>query len=489
MLGKLRFWEFFMSRDEVILLIPLMILAAMPVIIMLVIAFRRSHGWTYALSAVGIIISLAALSGVLRYNIPGRVTSLLVMDSYAFYYLALILMSGLAVAILSYDYLKPRSRNPEEYYVLLLVALLGSAVLAASNHFASFFLGLEILSVSLYALIAYTRSNTRSIEAGIKYLILAGASSSFLLFGMALVYARSGSLQFSALAALYSASGIHDFMLLTGTALIIVGIGFKLALVPFHLWTPDVYEGAPAPVTAFIATVSKGAMFALLLRYFAPVNMEVYQPLLVLFSAIAIASMFVGNLLALFQKNIKRILAYSSITHLGYLLIAFLASGPLRVSAVSFYLAAYFVTTLGAFGIVTILSPADREADSIEDYTGLYRRSPWLATAFTLMLLSLAGIPLTAGFIGKFYVLAAGAGSGLWLLVIMLVINSAIGLYYYLRVIVAMYGSPSEVVAARRFPVSVQAHIVLAALVVLLIWFGVYPGSLIRIIQAAAVWM
>ncbi len=208
------------------------------------------------------------------------------------------------------------------------------------------------------------------------------------------------------------------------------------------MWTPDVYEGAPAPVTAFIATVSKGAMFAVLFRYLTPSNVQVETPLFIVFSLIAIASMFVGNLLALLQTNVKRILAYSSIAHMGYLLVAFLASGTTAIAAVSYYLVAYFVTTLGAFGVIIVLSNSDEDADRLEEYRGLAWQRPWLAGVFTAMLLSLAGIPLTAGFVGKFYVMAAGIGSALWLLVTMLVINSAIGLFYYLRIIIVIFSAP-----------------------------------------------
>ncbi len=471
-----------MTGSELTLSLPFIVLAAAPVIVMLVIAFRRSHALTCVLTFTGIVLTLVALAAV-SSKVPGPITSLLILDRYALLYSGLVLLAGLAVVLLSYDYLKLHSMNAEEYYVLLLIALLGSVVLTTSSHFASFFLGLEVLSVSLYALVAYTRANERSIEAGVKYLVLAAASASFLLFGMALIYAQLGTMEFSRIAEKLSYSGLRDFTVLTGTALIVVGVGFKLALAPFHLWTPDVYEGAPAPVTAFVATVSKGAMFALLLRYFAPMDLQNYRPLFMMFTVIAIASMFIGNLLALFQNNVKRILAYSSISHLGYLLVALLASGALRVTAVTYYLVAYFVTTLGAFGVVTALSGKDRDADALADYHGLFKNRPWLAGIFTAMLLSLAGIPLTAGFIGKFYVIAAGAGSALWLLVIILVVNSAIGLFYYLRIIIVMYARPAPESAAAGARLSPAWGIVLAVLTALLVWLGVYPAPLVDLIQ------
>jgi NADH-quinone oxidoreductase subunit N len=263
--------------------------------------------------------------------------------------------------------------------------------------------------------------------------------------------------------------------------LLVIGIGFKLGVVPFHMWTPDVYEGAPAPVTAFIATVSKGAVFALFLRYFTDVNLGDHPHLFLVFTVIAIASMVAGNLLALFQRNIKRLLAYSSIAHFGYLLVAFMSTGPFRVTAVTYYLVAYFVTTLGAFGVVTVASPAVRDADAIEDYEGLFWRRPWLAGTFTLMLLSLAGMPLTAGFIAKAYIVVAGVGSFLWLPVIVLVVTSAIGLFYYLRVIAALYKEeqPGPAIA----PAALKGRAIMALLFILLIWWGVYPGPLLTIIN------
>jgi NADH-quinone oxidoreductase subunit N len=275
-------------------------------------------------------------------------------------------------------------------------------------------------------------------------------------------------------------------MLLPGVALILTGIGFKLALVPFHMWTPDVYEGAPAPVTAFVATVSKGGMFALLLRYFHQSGAHTFAPIFLVFSIIAVASMFAGNLLALLQNNVKRILAYSSIAQMGYLLVAFQIGGPMGTSAAAFYLVAYFVMTLGAFGVVTVLSESQRDADLLDDYRGLFWRRPALALVFTAMLLSLAGIPLTAGFLGKFYIVAAGASAAAWALILILVSTSTIGLFYYLRVVVVLYrpaaGDQTREPIPRQAP---AATLVLAALTVILVWLGVYPTPLLRVIQAA----
>ncbi len=298
-----------------------------------------------------------------------------------------------------------------------------------------------------------------------------------------MVYAELGTIEFDRMGRMLAGGRTSDALLVCGLAMIITGVGFKLAVVPFHLWTPDVYEGAPAPVTAFIATVSKGAMFALLLRYFYRSGAATNHQILLIFTIIAVASMLAGNLLALLQNNIKRILAYSSIAHMGYLLVAFLASGDLATEAVTFYLVAYFITTLGAFGVVSALSTGDREAENIDDYHALFWRRPALAGTFTVMLLSLAGILVTAGFIGKFYIVAAGASSAICMLVIILVVSSVIGLFYYLRIVAVMYAPPEQDAIETGSRVSPAAGTVLSALTILLVWFGIYPEPLLRVIR------
>jgi NADH-quinone oxidoreductase subunit N len=467
---------------ELLGLSPLIVLSASVGVVMLVVAFYRRHLLTAYLASLGLVLALVGLWLAFLVS-PREITLLIILDGYSVFFTGLILTAGLAVVLLSYGYLEGRDVNKEEYYIFLLLVVLGATVVVAAAHFAAFFLGLEILSVALYALIAYWRGNPLGLEAGVKYLILASLSDSFLLFGIALIYAECGSMHFTAIAS--AANQMSRGIFLAGTGMLVIGIGFKLAVVPFHMWTPDVYQGAPAPVTALLATVSKGAVFALLLRYFAVLDFQSYSSIVVLFTVVALASMVVGNLLALLQNNVKRILAYSSIAHLGYLLVAFVAGGAIAVTAVSFYLVAYFVTTLGAFGVVTVLSPKDRDAELLDDYRDLGRRKPWLAGVFTVMLLSLAGIPLTAGFLGKYYVLAAGIGSTLWLLVGTLLVTSVIGLFYYLRIVVAMYGT-AETVGLQSHQVgngALGATFVLAVLTVLLVYLGVYPNVLIQIIE------
>ncbi len=463
-------------------ILPLIVVSGASLLVMAAVAIRRNHLVSMVISAAGLAAAFGCL-WVAASVAPHRVTPLLIVDFYTLFYSGLVLAAAAAVVVLCYGYFKRQQGNPDEVYILLLIATLGAMVLAASSHFASFFLGLELLSVPLYATIAYLRDRNFPVEAGMKYLILAGASSAFLLFGMALVYGELGAMDFGAMAGALTGRGAFNYIVLApALVLIVTGIGFKLALVPFHMWTPDVYEGAPAPVTAFIATVSKGGMFAVLLRYFFISGANRFGPVVLIVAIVAVASMIAGNLLALQQTNVKRILAYSSIAHLGYALVAFLAGGQMGPSAATFYLVAYFVTILAAFGVVTMLSGPDGDAGDLADYRGLFWRRPWLAGVFSAALFSLAGIPLTAGFLGKFYVVAAGASSAAWGLILVLVVTSAIGLYYYLRVMVMLYSTGEP----RPAPWSVPSGgVVLAALAIALIWLGVYPGPLVELIRTA----
>lgn len=471
------------SGTELIVLLPLLIVAGTSIVVMLAVAIRRRHALSASLTLVGLTAAFASL-WIAAPIVPVQVTPLLTLDRYALLYIGLIVAASMTFVLLSYCYFEKCQGDHDELYILLLVATLGSTVLVASSHFVSLFLGLELLSVALYGMIAYRHTQPLPLEAGIKYLVLAAVSAAFLLFGMALVYGALGTMQFREIVGRLTRSDVDRWLLLPGLALIITGFGFKLAVVPFHLWTPDVYEGAAAPVAAYIATVSKGAMFALLLRFFYRSGAHDLAPVSIVFTIIAIGSMIVGNLLALLQNNVKRILAYSSIAHLGYLLVAFQAAGALGPTAITFYLVAYFVTTMGAFGVVTVLSDGSKEADDLEDYRGLFWRRPALAAVFTAMLLSLAGIPVTAGFIGKFYIVAAGASSAMWALIVILVITSAIGLFYYLRIIVVMYGQPSESLAGPS-ALGPAGSLVLALLTALLVWFGVFPGPLLSLIRGA----
>jgi NADH-quinone oxidoreductase subunit N len=465
---------------------PFTLLGVVTILVMLLIAVHRNHRLAALSTIFGLLLCCIALP-LAAPRLPTQVTPLFVVDGTVLFYSGLVLGSALIVAILSYVYLDGSTQSPrEEYYLLLLTATLGAAVLPASIHFASFFLGLETLSISLLGLIAYASPREEAAEAGTKYLILGGASSAFLLFGMALIYADLGTMSFARIGALTHAGAPPDLYRLAGVAMILVGVSFKLSLVPFHMWTPDIYEGAPAPITGFIAVVSKIAVFSVILRYFILAEGHTDASLRAGLAAIAILSMLGGNLLALLQNNVKRLLAYSSIAHFGYLLVAFLAAESLGIEAAAYYLAAYAVTNLGAFGIVTLLSAprSGRDADQIEDYRGLFRTRPFLAGSLALMLLSLAGMPPTMGFIGKFYLIVSGVGAGLFWPVVALVIGSVIGLYYYLRVLVAMaMPVPAERAAATPATAPLFANAVIATLLVLLLALGAYPAPAIALIR------
>jgi NADH-quinone oxidoreductase subunit N len=467
------------SNINIIDVLPGMFLVTASLIAMISISIRRNHKLIFGvttISLLGVFVYLIIYASNHRFTIE----PLFIIDGFGTFITGLIVMSTLAVALLSYAYFEQREERKEEYYILLLLATLGSAMLVISKHFVSLFLGLEILSISLYSMVAYLRKRPRSDEAGLKYLILAAFSSAFLLFGMALVYSATGSMNFTGIAQFMASSDELPVLMLTGLSLMIVGVGFKLGLVPFHMWTPDVYEGAPAPVTAFIATISKGGMIVLLVRFFNQIQGYQYPVLMLSFTIIAMASMLAGNILAIQQNNVKRILAYSSIAHMGYILVAFLAGGKLGIEAVSFYMVAYFLTNIGAFGVIAILSDQDRDAELLEDYQGLFWRHPIIATVFTAMLLSLAGIPLTAGFVGKFYLIASGANSQLWWLVIVLAASSVIGLYYYIKIIAVMFDKAKVkddlTLRPRLYLINL---ITLSVLSILMIFYGIYPQGLI----------
>lgn len=480
-----------MTTTNLLVLAPLWIAAAAAIVLLLLITVKRDFalcaGFSILAAIVG-FVSVIAAGG----RAPRSVTALFVIDGYALFFIGLFFAAAVIIFLIASSYFRTTAVRREEFFLTAFVALLGSSVLASSVHFVSFFLGLEILSVGLYVLISFPLDRRESIEAGTKYLVLASASAAFLLFGGGLIYGETGALDFASWAVQAKGPGFSTPLFVLGAALMIVGIGFKLAVVPFHIWTPDVYQGAPAPSAALVATISKGGMLAFLLRFFWIVDIRRFPSLVLVFALIAAASMIAGNLLALRQNRIKRLLAYSSISHLGYLLVAFLAGGSMGLEAAAFYLAAYVITMTAAFGSVALLSPAEADADSLEDYRGLFWRRPGTAAAMTLAVLSLAGIPLTAGFLGKFYVAAAGVGSALWGLVIVLVATSVVGLYYYLRVLAALYARPRQAEAAgvtaepRRRGALVAGGVGLVLLVLLLLWLGVYPSHLIDTIRTAA---
>ncbi|MFI8580963.1 NADH-quinone oxidoreductase subunit NuoN [Ectopseudomonas khazarica] len=479
------------TLQHLIALLPLLVTSLTVVVVMLAIAAKRNHTLTFILSVAGLNVALLSLIPTLEVT-PLAVTPLLLVDNFACYYMALVLAASLACITLIHAYLGGESGkgypgNREELYLLVLLSAAGGLVLVSAQHLAGLFIGLELLSVPTYGMIAYAFFNKRSLEAGIKYMVLSAAGSAFLLFGMALLYAESGNLAFADLGV--SLARESTLLVQIGIGMMLIGLAFKLSLVPFHLWTPDVYEGAPAPVAAFLATASKVAVFAVLLRLYQISPATAGGWLNELLTLIAIASILFGNLLALLQNNLKRLLGYSSIAHFGYLLVALVASQGLAVEAIGVYLATYVLTSLGAFGVITLMSTpySGRDADALYEYRGLFWRRPYLTAVLTVMMLSLAGIPLTAGFIGKFYVIAAGVEAQLWWLLGAMVLGSAIGVFYYLRVMVTLFmREPNLHRHDAPFDWGQRAGGIMLLVVALLAFFlGVYPQPLLELVQQA----
>jgi NADH-quinone oxidoreductase subunit N len=381
--------------------------------------------------------------------------------------------------LLSWDYLKRMKINHAEYYALLLSATLGMIIMAASNDLITIFVGLELMSLALYVLVGFRRGRLDSNEAALKYFLLGAFSTGFLLYGIALLYGATGTTNLTAMTGFLADSPrLDNPLLLLGSLLLLVGFGFKIAAVPFHMWTPDAYEGAPTTVTGYMSVGAKAAAFAALLRVvlgaFADLQLD-WRPIL---SWLAILTMTVGNVTALLQNNLKRMLAYSSIAHAGYVLVAIVAGGTEGASAALFYLAVYSLMNLGAFGLLSLLGRGREERVLISDLNGLGFRQPFLGLAMAVFLLSLGGIPPLAGFMGKVYVFSVAVKAGLIPLVIVGVLNSVVSIFYYLRVTVAMYmhepqGEPVTV----AWTAPAVAGVVIAF--ALTVWWGIQGQSLL----------
>ena len=469
-------------------LAPVMVVAAASVIVMLLVAIKRQHDFIATATVIGLNAALACILwqvfGQAEWH-PAAVMGLFIVDSFALFNMALILIAALACCTLAHAYIDGYKSNREELYLLLLIAVAGAMLLAASSHMASFFLSLELLSIPTYGLLAYTHERSKSLEAGIKYLVLSATASAALLMGMAFVYAYTGTMDFQgvgqAMQQVYSQPAV-----VMGLGLMVIAIAFKLSLAPFHVWTPDVYQGAPAPVATFLATVSKVAVLAVFIRYIILSYTAAFGGIQVVLTVIAVLSILVGNLLAVRQVNLKRLLGYSSIAHFGYLLVAILCLGVDSLPTISIYIATYVLTTIGAFGAVALMSSpyTQTEAESLADYRGLFWRRPILTAVLTVMMLSLAGIPLTAGFIGKFFVVLATVQNMSWFLAAMVVLGSAIGLYYYLRVMVVLYMTPPDVPridAEGNWGVKAGGVMVLLTSLLVLV-LGVYPEPLLKLV-------
>ena len=479
-----------MSAADFQALLPLLVLAGGATMLMLQIAFLRSLSLTAALTVL--TLGLAALSCVYAgKTTPVQVTPLLMADSFALVFCVLFCIAGAVTTLLSHDYIQHHGDEPEEYFLLLLLSTMGACVLAYASHVASLLLGLELLSVSLYALIAYPNKSILPLEAATKYLVLSGAASATALFGFALLYAATGTLEFAALGQQLDSTQAPTAVLLVGAAMVFAGLAFKLSVVPFHLWTPDVYDGAPAPISGFLASVGKAAVFVVLLRLFLEADLFRYRILVEVTGLLAILSMLAGNLLALLQTNIKRMLAYSSIAHVGYLLIVFMVcinSGnrSLAIEAATYYLIAYTATTIAAFGLLTLISARQVERENVELHhvSGLFWRQPLPAALLLVALLSLAGIPLTAGFIAKFYIFNAAVSGQHWVLLAALILGSGIGIYYYLRVIFYMTRRQEQQTIELTADGGWRARALPCALIAVILLLGTVPQSLMSYLRS-----
>lgn len=482
-----------LNNPQFLASLPLLLSSALAVLVMIAIAVHRCHSTVATITLAGLLVTFASLFCA---QAAGSQTlgMLFVVDNHALFYAGLILLAAMACTLLMRSYFAAATINREEAYLLLTLSVAGALLLVSSRHLASFFVALELMSIPLYGLTGYLFRQRRSLESATKYLVLSAAATAFLLFGMALLYAQSGRLDFAGVTALPGSGGAFgDWLTQAALVLLFAGIAFKLSLAPFHAWTADVYEGAPAPVGAFLATVSKIAVVAVLLRLFAGAGASgggaagaatpAWPELMAVLAVIAGVSILVGNLLALRQDNIKRLLAYSSIAHFGYLLIVLIVAGELMAEAAGMYLVTYCATTLVAFGVLSALSSAgaDRDTETLHGLRALASRSPALALALSLALLSLAGIPLTAGFIGKFYVLAAGADAGRWDLLLLVVLGSAIGLWYYLRVVAALYARPEPGVPVAPVRIGAAGFAIAGALAVVIV-VGLWPQPLISLL-------
>ena len=399
------------------------------------------------------------------------------VDSFSLFFNIIFLVSTILVVLISMSYLDRGDRKQGPYYLLILLATLGMMLMAAGNELIIVFLGLELMSLSLYVLAGYFRDNPASSEAGMKYLLLGAFASAFFLYGIALIYGGAGTTSIPAIAEAITAENKSP-LLLAGMFLLVVGFGFKVAIVPFHQWAPDVYEGAPTTIAAFISAGPKAAGFAAFLRIFmeALPNLQVeWSGVLIL---LAMLTMTVGNVVAIAQTNIKRMLAYSSIAHAGYVLIGLAAANDDGISSAMLYLLIYCVMNIGAFGAVILAKTEDGESVMISDYAGLGTRKPLLAMFMSVMLLSLAGFPPTAGFVGKFYIFKSAVGAGHIWLVIIGAINTAISAFYYLRVVVTMYmREPEEELEFSPYASTLVVGLILAVVGILLI--GILPSLML----------
>jgi NADH-quinone oxidoreductase subunit N len=445
-----------MTQVDFYVLLPLIILVTWACALLLADLFiPKERKWlTALLAALGLALTLGFTLSQLGLENTGF-NEMVVVDGFSVFVNALLLLSGLLGVALAFGYVKRMGIERGEYYTLLLFSISGMMLMAQAADLIVVFLALELLSLPLYVLSAFARPRADSEESGLKYFLLGAFSSGFVLYGIALVYGATGATSLTGIVAAAS-NGNTGLLLTIGAALILVGLGFKVAAVPFHMWTPDVYQGAPTAVTAFMAAGAKVAGFAALLRVFATAFPSIAADMTPVLQAISALTMIVGNLIAISQTDIKRMLAYSSIAHAGYILMAFVPYGnpevaPVSVAAGLFYLVAYALTSFGAWSVVIAVERKEGKGLAISDYAGLGRKYPALAAAMTIFMLSLTGFPPTLGLVGKFYLFRAVIAGGFIPLAIIGVVTSLVSAYYYLRVVVTMYMQDGEPETEREF--------------------------------------
>ena len=485
------------AADFYYLLPELVLTAGALVLLVLDVLVSRRRDRMLAWFTVGVLgASAVALLAVDAAGVNVTVArGLVAVDGFAFFFKALFLMAAAITVAMSPRYLDVEGVRPGEYYFLVLCAVLGMMFMAGGVDLITLFIGLETMALSFYVLVGYIRPNPRSNEAAIKYFILGTFSLAILLYGMSMLYGLAGSTHLRTIATALAA-GHSGLLLPFAVMLIVAGVGFKIAAVPFHMWAPDVYEGAPTPITAFLSVGSKAASFAMLLRIFVE-GLPAFrtdglgtvwgQPLgwTSFFYVLAIVTMTVGNIAALTQANIKRMLAYSSIAHAGYVLMGVVAGTTRGVAAALIYVMIYAFTQLGAFAVVVLLRRKSVIGDELKDLGGLYASHPAAAVAMLVFMLSLGGLPPTAGFMAKLWVFGAAIDAGYIWLAVIAVLNSALSLYYYVRVVVYMWISPAdEAVAPLSVSPGMAAVLIVTAAATIVL--GVYPRLLFELAEASA---
>lgn len=471
-----------MNLSDYAPILPLVFLVGWAVVLLLVDLWipKERKDITAALSAAGLLITLFITLNR-SWQAQTVFNGSIVVDGFSIFLDVIFLVSGLAGVVLAHNYLKRLGLERGEYYTLLLIAISGMMLMTYAYDLMVVFIALELLSLPLYVLTGFVRFDLRSEEAALKYFLLGAFSSGFVLYGIALIFGATAHTDFAGIVASSTSGSVNQPLFLVGAALLLVGFGFKSALVPFHMWSPDVYQGAPSPVTAFMSVGAKAAGFAALIRVFMVALPTLSLDLAPLLWALAALTMMVGNILAISQTNIKRLLAYSSIAQSGYLLMAFVpyASKTVRtdtVAAMLFYLVAYCLASFGAWAVVIALEKAEGKGLALEDYAGLGRKHPFLAASMTVFMLSFTGMPLTLGFWGKLYLFSTAVEGGYWGLALIGLLASLVSAYYYLRVVVIMVMRSGEAEANNDLLLNITAFALALTLVVL----SFFPNVLFR---------